>query len=119
MKKAEAANFPQFEEEILALWDKEKTFEASVENRKGAKRFRFYDGPPFPSGEPHYGHIEQGALKDAVARYRTMRGDYAPRRTGWDTHGLPVEFLVEKELGFKSKQDIIEYGVGKFNEACR
>ncbi|MBW3537944.1 isoleucine--tRNA ligase [Candidatus Parcubacteria bacterium] len=119
MKKAEQANFAKLEAEMLKVWDSEKTFQASLSQRAGAKRFRFYDGPPFTSGQPHYGHVEQSALKDAVTRYKTMRGYYVPRRTGIDTHGLPIEYMVEKELGFTGKQDIVEYGIDKFNQACR
>jgi isoleucyl-tRNA synthetase len=119
MNEPKKSQFSQIEEEVIKLWNKEKTFEKSLELRKGAKRFRFYDGPPFTSGPPHYGHVEQSALKDAVARYKTMRGYYVPRRTGADTHGLPVENLVEKEHGFKTKKDIVAFGVGKFNQACR
>ncbi len=119
MKRAEPADFPKFEAELLKVWDQEKIFAASLEQRQSGKRFRFYDGPPFTSGEPHYGHVEQSAIKDAVVRYKTMRGYYVPRRTGSDTHGLPIEYLVEKELGFTGKQDIIKFGIDKFNQACR
>jgi isoleucyl-tRNA synthetase len=113
------SQFSLDEEDLLKTWKKEKTFEKSLQNRKGKKRFSFYDGPPFASGEPHYGHVEQTTVKDAVVRYKTMRGFYVPRRTGWDTHGLPIEFQIEKELQLKTKQDILKYGVDKFNEACR
>src|SRR5688500_12087462 len=119
MRKAERPNLPEFEAEILKVWDSENAFQKSLDLRKGEQRFRFFDGPPFTSGEPHYGHIEQSALKDAIARYKTMRGYYVPRRLGYDTHGLPVEYLVEKELGFNNKQDILAHGVDKFIEACR
>lgn len=119
MKRVGAANFPELEAEMLKTWEKEQTFEASLKLRQGAPLFRFYDGPPFTSGEPHYGHVEQSSIKDAVVRYKTMRGYYAPRRTGSDTHGLPIEYIVEKELGFTGKQDIVAYGIAKFNEACR
>lgn len=120
MKKLDRnLSFPQIEAELIKYWDKHDIFTKSVKARKGKKKFVFYDGPPFASGEPHYGHVEQSALKDTVARYQTMRGRYVPRRVGFDTHGLPVEFLVEKELGLKTKQDIIKLGIDKFNEACR
>lgn len=107
------------EEALIKQWAKEGLFEKSIANRKDGKRFRFYDGPPFTSGTPHYGHVEQSAIKDAVARYKTMRGYYVPRRTGCDTHGLPIENLVEKEHEFANKQDIITFGIDKFNKACR
>jgi isoleucyl-tRNA synthetase len=119
MKKAAAANFPEFEADMLKVWDKEKTFERSLKNREGAERFSFYDGPPFANGLPHYGHILAGTIKDSITRYKTMRGYYVPRRLGWDTHGLPVEYEVEKELKLSGKKAILEYGVGRFNQAAR
>lgn len=107
------------EEQVLRTWDKEKTFEKSLDNRKGRSLFVFYDGPPFANGIPHYGHLEQTTIKDTVTRYKTMRGFYVPRRLGWDTHGLPIEYAIEKQHGFKSKKDIVEYGIAKFNKECR
>ena len=109
----------KIEEELIKVWEKENIFKESIDARKDGKRFRFYDGPPFTSGPPHYGHVEQSSLKDAMARYKTMQGFYVPRRTGSDTHGLPIENLVEKERGFKTKKDIVDYGIDKFNEASR
>jgi isoleucyl-tRNA synthetase len=119
MKKAQPADFPAFEAEMLKVWDKEKAFEKSLELRKDGKRFSFYDGPPFANGLPHYGHALASTEKDAVTRYKTMRGYYVPRRAGWDTHGLPVEYEVEKQLGLSGKQQIMEMGIDKFNQACR
>jgi isoleucyl-tRNA synthetase len=119
MKKAQPANFPQFETDLLATWKKERTFECSLENRQGAERFSFYDGPPFANGLPHYGHVVGLTIKDSITRYKTMRGYYVPRRNGWDTHGLPVEFEVEKQLGISGKRQILELGVGTFNAAAR
>ncbi len=107
------------EEMMLKLWATEKVFEKSLRLRKDGPYFSFYDGPPFASGEPHYGHLEQTTVKDAIARYKTMQGFRVPRRTGWDTHGLPIEYQVEKELGLNSKRDILDYGIAKFNDACR
>ena len=112
-------NLPQIEQKILKFWDKKKIFEKSIRQRKGRPFFSFYDGPPFASGEPHYGHILATAIKDAVLRYWTMRGFQVPRRVGWDCHGLPVENLIEKELGIKTKKDIEKYGIDKFNKACQ
>lgn len=109
----------QQEEQMLALWDKERTFEQSVSRREGQELFSFYDGPPFANGKPHYGHLATSVLKDAVARYKTMRGYYVPRRFGWDCHGLPAEMLVEKELGVSGKLAITEYGIDKFNNYCK
>lgn len=107
------------EEAMLALWEKEKTFEKSVSQRKGSPLFSFYDGPPFANGKPHWGGLMTSILKDAVPRYKTMRGYYVPRRFGWDCHGLPPEMLAEKELGVSGKKAIQEYGVDKFNNYCR
>ncbi len=111
------------EEAVLAKWRKEKTFEASVANPAGRTEplgeFTFYDGPPFATGSPHYGHILASTIKDAIPRYKTMRGYRVHRRWGWDCHGLPIENLVEKELGFKSKVDIEHYGLEKFTEVAR
>ncbi len=119
MKKAETANFPEFEAEMLKVWEKENTFQQSLDNRKGGKRFSFYDGPPFANGMPHYGHVVAITEKDSVTRYKTMRGYYVPRRNGWDTHGLPVEYELEKQLGISGKRQIQEMGIDKFNEAAR
>lgn len=107
------------ERAILARWEKEKIFEKSLEQNKDKPLFTFYDGPPYATGKPHYGHVLQSAIKDAVLRYKTMRGYYVPRIVGWDTHGLPVEVLVEKELGLRSKKDVEKYGIEKFNQKCR
>lgn len=107
------------EENILNVWADEQTFEKSLENRKGGQIFNFYDGPPFANGMPHYGHLEQTTIKDTVTRYKTMQGYYVPRYLGWDTHGLPVEYAIEKQHGFKSKKDIVNYGIAKFNQECR
>jgi isoleucyl-tRNA synthetase len=107
------------EEDMLSIWEKEGTFQASLKRREGSELFNFYDGPPFANGLPHYGHLVQTTIKDSVTRYKTMRGYYVPRRVGWDTHGLPVEYAIEKEHGFKGKQDILKYGVDKFNAECR
>ena len=112
-------DFPKIEEEILCFWDENKTFERSVEQNKDGEPFTFYDGPPFATGLPHYGHIMVGVLKDAVQRYNTMLGRYVPRRFGWDCHGLPVEYETEKLLGISGKSEIEDYGIDKFNEACR
>lgn len=107
------------EEKILKFWKENDIFHKSIEQRKDAPYFSFYDGPPFATGKAHYGHILVTAIKDAVLRYWTMRGYKVPRRVGWDCHGLPVENLIEKELGIKNKKEIEEFGVDKFNEQCR
>lgn len=111
-------NIAKNEEKILEFWKKNKTFEKSVKNRPDSKPYVFYDGPPFATGLPHYGHILQSLAKDIVPRYFTMRGFKIERKWGWDCHGLPIENLVEKELGLKSRKDIEEYGIDKFNKEC-
>jgi isoleucyl-tRNA synthetase len=109
----------EIEEQMLETWAKEKTFEQSLENRKNSELFSFYDGPPFANGVPHFGHVVQTTVKDSVTRYKTMQGYYVPRRVGWDTHGLPVEYAIEQAHDFKGKKDIIAYGIDKFNAECR
>ena len=112
-------NLPLVEAEMSAYWDRINAFETSMENRKNDKTFRFYDGPPFPTGSPHYGNLLAGVIKDIVPRYWTMRGYYVERRFGWDVHGLPIEMEVQKKLNLEDPQQIDEYGIDKFNEACR
>ena len=115
-------SFPKMEEEIIKYWKANKTFEKSVEKpagKKNPKDYVFYDGPPFATGLPHYGHLLAGTLKDVVPRYFTMQGYRIERKWGWDCHGLPVENIVEKELNLGNKTDIENYGIGKFNEYCR
>ena len=110
----------QNEEEILRFWKKEKVFEKSIETRNPHYEYVFYDGPPFATGLPHYGHLLASTIKDVVPRYWTMKGYRVERRFGWDCHGLPIENIVEKELGSRSKKDIEDkIGIAKFNEACR
>lgn len=112
-------NFPQVEENILSLWRKNNVFERSVEARRGAPRFVFYEGPPTANGSPGIHHVLARVFKDVLPRYKAMKGYYTPRIAGWDTHGLPVELEVERELGFSGKADIEEYGVDRFNARCR
>lgn len=112
-------NYPKEEEKILEFWNEKKIFEKSLEQTKKGKAFVFYDGPPFATGTPHYGHLLQSVIKDAIPRYKTMQGFYVERQWGWDCHGLPIENIVEKELGTKSKKEIMEMGVKKFNDLCR
>ncbi|MGZ8831348.1 MAG: isoleucine--tRNA ligase, partial [Thermoanaerobaculia bacterium] len=112
-------SFPELERSVLKKWESERVFDASVERRRGARTYVFYDGPPFATGLPHYGHILTSYIKDVVPRYFTMRGFHVPRRWGWDCHGLPVEYEVEKLLGFRGKSEILHYGVDRFNAECR
>lgn len=109
----------QREEEVLAFWDERDIFKKTLEKPSPKGEYSFYDGPPFATGLPHYGHIVASVIKDVVPRYFTMRGYHVPRVWGWDCHGLPIENIVEKELGFKHKKDIEAMGVAKFNERCR
>jgi isoleucyl-tRNA synthetase len=114
-----APKFPDLELDVLDYWDSDDTFRASVARRDGAPEFVFYDGPPFANGLPHYGHLLTGYVKDIVPRYRTMRGYKVERRFGWDTHGLPAELEVQRQLGISDKAQIEEMGIEKFNDACR
>ncbi|MDO8556352.1 MAG: isoleucine--tRNA ligase [Nanoarchaeota archaeon] len=107
------------EQGIADFWKKHKLFEKSVDSRPVDKQFVFYDGPPFATGTPHYGHILGLTCKDLFPRYWTMKGYRVERRWGWDCHGLPIENIVEKKLGFKDKKEIEKMGIDKFNEACR
>lgn len=111
--------FPQTEEEILKFWQENKIFEKSLEQTKDNELYSFFDGPPFATGTPHYGHIVASIMKDAIPRFWTMKGYYVKRKWGWDCHGLPIENLAEKELGLKNKQDIEKMGVTEFNDYCR
>ncbi|MBD3344319.1 MAG: isoleucine--tRNA ligase [Chitinivibrionales bacterium] len=112
-------SFPEVENEILKFWDDNKTFYKSLQKTQTNKAYVFYDGPPFATGLPHYGHLLAGTLKDIIPRYWTMRGNYVERRFGWDCHGLPVENEMERELGVSGKRDIEKLGRFIFNEACR
>ena len=112
-------NFQALECEVLDYWAVDDTFRASIEGRAEAPEYVFYDGPPFANGLPHYGHLLTGYVKDIVPRYRTMRGYRVERRFGWDTHGLPAELEVQRQLGITDKAQIEAMGIGAFNDACR
>jgi isoleucyl-tRNA synthetase len=114
-----SVDLPKLDERILSFWNDIDAFRTSIEMRDPANEYTFYDGPPFATGSPHYGHILQGVIKDIVPRYWTMRGYRVERRFGWDTHGLPVEMEVEKKLDVSGPREIAELGIGTFNEACR
>ena len=114
------ADFPRLEQEVLAKWQGEGTFQRSIDQRAaGTNEFVFYDGPPFANGLPHYGHLLTGFVKDVVPRYQTMRGRRVERRFGWDCHGLPAEMEAEKELGLSGAQAVQSIGLEKYNDACR
>lgn len=112
-------SIPEREEKVLELWEKERIFYKSMENRKESDFFSFYDGPPFATGLPHYGHLLAGIIKDVVPRYKTMKGYYVPRRFGWDCHGLPVENEIEKAHNLSGSDSIEKFGIANFNEECR
>jgi isoleucyl-tRNA synthetase len=112
-------NFPQLEEKILRFWKKNKVFEKSVQQRPKAKTYVFYDGPPFITGLPHYGHLLGSIAKDLIPRYQTMKGKRVERTWGWDCHGLPVEEKTERKLKLKNRRDIEKIGIDKFIQACR
>ena len=112
-------DLPSMEKGILDFWSKNQIFEKSVENRNGAKRWSFYEGPPTANGKPGTHHIEARVFKDLFPRFQTMKGKQVIRKAGWDCHGLPVEIAVEKELGFSGKSDIEKYGVAAFNQKCK
>ena len=112
-------SFPKMEEEILKFWQEKDIFKKSIEQRNDSEEYIFYDGPPFATGLPHFGHFVPGTIKDIIPRYMTMKGYKVERRFGWDCHGLPVEYEMEKELKISGKKEIEEYGIAKFNESCR
>ena len=116
-------DLPSMEAEVLAGWERDDTFQRSVDSREagpdGANEFVFYDGPPFANGLPHYGHLLTGYVKDAIPRYQTMRGRRVERRFGWDCHGLPAEVQAERELGISGHPEISAFGIDRFNDACR
>ncbi len=112
-------DFPKMEEGVLKFWKDRDIFKKSIEERPEDNEYVFYDGPPFATGLPHFGHLVPGTIKDAIPRYQTMKGKRVIRRFGWDCHGVPIESLVEKELNIHGHQAIQDYGVDKFNETCR
>ena len=112
-------NFVEREKETLKFWKDNQIFEKSVQLRQGAPAYTFFDGPPTANGKPHIGHVLTRAMKDIIPRYKTMRGYDVLRKAGWDTHGLPVELEVEKELGLDGKEQIEQYGVIPFIQKCK
>lgn len=112
-------NFPAMDKQVLEFWKEKGIFEKSLERRKDSPKFVYYEGPPTANGRPHPGHILTRAIKDIVLRYKTMEGFLVNRKGGWDTHGLPVELEVEKQLGISGKPEIESYGVEKFISRCK
>ena len=118
-KELSDESLPQREERILEFWRQQGIFKRSVEERRDRPTFSFYDGPPFATGLPHYGHLLAGTIKDVVPRYKTMKGFCVPRRFGWDCHGLPIESQIEKMHNLSGAADIESFGIPRFNEECR
>lgn len=112
-------DFPKSEEETLQFWNEIDAFQTSLKLSEGKPIYNFYDGPPFATGTPHYGHILASTVKDIIPRYAHMTGHHVERRFGWDTHGLPVEYEIDKKLGITGKQDVMEMGIDKYNNECR
>lgn len=112
-------SFPREEEKTLQFWEDIDAFQTSLKLNKDKPSFTFYDGPPFATGTPHYGHFLASTIKDIILRYANMNGYSVERRFGWDTHGLPVEHEIDKKLGISSKQDVLKLGIDKYNEECR
>ena len=115
----EKINYPEIEEKILQFWEEKKIFDKSISSRDKSKSFTFYEGPPTANGKPGIHHVMARTLKDLICRYKTLQGFRVERKAGWDTHGLPVEIEVEKKIGIKHKSEVIDYGVEKYNQACR
>ena len=115
----EHPSFPKNEEQIILFWREIKAFETQLEKTKNCPVYTFYDGPPFATGMPHYGHLIAGGLKDVVTRYWTQRGRYCVRRFGWDCHGLPIETIINKKLNINTKKDLMDLGIEKYNAECR
>ena len=111
--------FVEREREVEEFWKKEQIFEKSILEQKENASYVFYDGPPTANGKPHIGHVETRAFKDMIPRFHAMKGKMVPRKAGWDTHGLPVELEIEKEIGINGKEQIESYGVAPFIDLCK
>jgi isoleucyl-tRNA synthetase len=116
---AEKPDFAGEELKILSYWEQIDAFQTSLKMSEGRPEYSFYDGPPFATGTPHYGHITVGTIKDVVTRYAHQNGFHVERRFGWDCHGLPIEFEINKQYGIKTKKDVLEIGIPRYNELCR
>lgn len=112
-------SFPREEEKVLAFWDEIDAFHTSLKITEDKPEFSFFDGPPFATGTPHYGHILASTIKDIVPRYATMTGHHVERRFGWDTHGLPIEHIIDKKLKITCKEDVFKFGIDNYNNECR
>ena len=116
---AMSIDFPAEEELTLKLWKEIDAFNRQVELSRGRKPYTFYDGPPFATGLPHYGHLLASTIKDIIPRYWAMKGHYVERRFGWDTHGVPIEYEIDKKLGMSGLEAVEKIGIEKYNEECR
>ena len=112
-------DFPKEEEAVLRRWKEIKAFEKQVELSKGKTPYTFYDGPPFATGLPHYGHLLSSTIKDIIPRYWSMKGRYVERRFGWDTHGVPIEYEIDKKLGLSGRDAVAKIGIEAYNAECR
>lgn len=112
-------SFPDEEDKILAFWQEISAFERQVELSRGRPPYTFYDGPPFATGTPHYGHLLSSTIKDIIPRYWSMKGRYVERRFGWDTHGVPIEYEIDKKLGMSGKMAVEKLGIAEYNRECR
>lgn len=115
----EQPNYVGMEEEIVARWKKIDAFKTQLKLTEGKPVFTFYDGPPFATGTPHYGHISVGTIKDTVTRYKSMMGFHVPRRFGWDCHGVPIEYEIDKTLNITDRRQVFKMGIDKYNDECR
>lgn len=115
----DTVGYPEIEKQILKFWEENKIFKKSISTRPKEKHFTFYEGPPTANGKPGIHHVISRTIKDLVCRYKTLKGYRVERKAGWDTHGLPVEIEVEKKLGIKHKSEVVEFGIEKYNQACR
>ncbi|KAL4432409.1 hypothetical protein ABPG77_001708 [Micractinium sp. CCAP 211/92] len=119
VKESKDYHFPAEEEEVLRFWQEIDAFTEQLRRTEGKPEYSFYDGPPFATGLPHYGHLLAGTLKDIVTRYASGTGHHVTRRFGWDCHGLPVEYEIDKKLNIKSRAEVLAMGIDKYNEECR
>lgn len=119
VKESKDLNFSAEEVETLQFWDEVDAFGEQLRRTEGLPEYVFYDGPPFATGLPHYGHLLAGTIKDVVTRWASSTGHHVNRRFGWDCHGLPVEHEIDKSLGIKTRDDVLAMGIGKYNETCR
>ena len=117
--KMSSYNFPKEEEKILQLWTELNAFQECLKQSAKKPKFTFYDGPPFATGLPHYGHLLAGTIKDIIPRWMHQHGFHVERRFGWDTHGLPVEYEIDKTLGIKGPDDVAKMGIANYNNECR